>query len=482
MNAPSHPSLRPLGLEPAPPLVLVVSDLHITEGRDAETAMYTARENFFAAGAFRRFLAHYIAGGYAAKGALLVLNGDTVDFVRLMRTPKDEVDLVAWKRRLPVEMHPQADKRVSLKERRFGFGTQVHKAVWKLVCAIQGHPEFFSALAEWVKAGGHIIVTKGNHDVELHWPLVLTALREELADRGAGGAAAAAQVNVSEDGFRLGNLIIEHGHRFEAMTAVVGEVVLHGGTRLNMPLGSFVNRYIINRLERLDPFLDNMKPTTQALMAVLRRRPLKIVSTYFRCWRFMWRAMWVRKKFAAVRGPVLVIAAGLVLPWVTVAVILASQIWPQLITWIPSWLRIPVTIFGISFPVVLPYLVGIVRDLLRQLGFWKTTNHLFEGAKQVAHAAREAGATDARLYVVMGHTHEQEARRLPDAGGPDLYVNTGTWIPLWPLDRADLAGNVYYSYAQFMRDGGGYRHDSLVWDDSAGEPRAAPLLATAEDA
>lgn len=477
----AHPSLRSLGIEP-PPLVLVVSDLHLTEGRDPETAMYAPRENFFAAGAFRRFLGHYIAGGHAARGALLVLNGDSFDFVRLMRTPEGAADLAAWKRRLPVEMHPEADKPVTKKERRFGFGTEVHKAVWKLVAVIQGHPEFFSGLAEWVREGGHIVLVKGNHDVELHWPLVLTTLREELADRGAGGAAAAAQVTLSEDGFRLGNLIVEHGHRWESMTAVVGEAELKGGTRLNVPLGSFVNRYIINRLERLDPFLDNMKPTTQALLAVLRRRPLKIVSTYFRAWRFLWRAIFVRKRFGAIRGPVFVIAAGLFLPWVTLAVLLASQLWPQLITWIPSWLRIPTTVFGISLPVVLPYLIGVVRDLVRQLGFWKTTHHLFEGAKKLAGEARKAGATDGKLYVVMGHTHEQEARRLPDKDGVDLYVNTGTWTPLWPLDRKDLGGNVYYSLAQFTRDGGGYRHDSLIWDDQAGAPRAAPLLAAAEDA
>lgn len=478
MKAPAQLLPRPLGIEP-PPLVLVVSDLHLTEGRDPETAMYAARENFFAAGAFRRFLGHYIAAGHAARGAMLVLNGDTFDFVRLVRTPEGTADLAAWKRRLPIELHPEADRPVSKKERRFGFGTEAHKAVWKLVAAIQGHPEFFSGLAEWVKEGGLIVLVKGNHDVELHWPLVLATLREELADRGAGGAAAAAQVTLCEDGFRAANLIVEHGHRWEPMTTVVGDAALKGGTRLNMPLGSFVNRYIVNRLERLDPFLDNMKPTTQALLAVLRRRPLKIVATYFRAWRFMWRAMWVRKTFGAIRGPVFWIGAGLLLPLVTVAVILASQVWPQLVTWIPSWLRIPTSIAGISFPVVMPYLLGIARDLVRQLGFWRTTNHLFEGAKRLAHEARTAGATDGRLYVTMGHTHEQEARRLD---GADLYVNSGTWTPLWPADRADLGGNVFYSFALFSREAGGYRHDSLIWDDQAVAPRAAPLLAAADDA
>jgi UDP-2,3-diacylglucosamine pyrophosphatase LpxH len=478
VTAARSPSLRPLGIA-APPLVLVVSDLHLTEGRDAETGMYAARENFFAAGAFRRFLGHYIAQGDAGRGALLVLNGDTLDFVRLRRTPDGAADLAAWKRRLPVEMHPLADRPVSRKERHFGFGTEAYKAVWKLVAATRGHPELFGALAEWVGAGGRVVLVKGNHDVEMHWPLLLTVLREELADRGAG-AAAAARVDVSADGFRLGNVIVEHGHRFEAMTCVVGDVLLKGGTRLNLPLGSFINRYIINPLERLDPFLDNMKPSTQALLAVLRRRPVKIVATYFSAWRFLLRAVMVRKRWAAIGGPVLTVVAGLFLPWLTAGAILASQVWPQIITWIPSWLRVPATVFGVSFPALLPYLIGVVRDLARQLGWWRTTNHLFKGARTVAREARREGATDERLYVVMGHTHEQEVRRLED-DGRDLYVNTGTWIPLWPLDRADLAGRIYYSYAAFTGDDGAYRHASLIWDDQAGAPRAAPLLDAAEE-
>jgi hypothetical protein len=247
-----------------------------------------------------------------------------------------------------------------------------------------------------------------------------------------------------------------------------------------MPLGSFINRYIINPLERLDPFLDNMKPSTQALLAVLRRRPLKIVTTYFSAWRFLLRAVMVRKRWAAIGGPVLAVVAGLFLPWVTVGAVLASQVWPQIVTWIPSWLRMPATVFGVSFPALLPYAVGMVRDLARQLGWWRTTNHLFKGARSVAREARQEGATDERLYVVMGHTHEQEVRRLED-DGRDLYVNTGTWIPLWPLDRADLAGRIYYSYAAFTGDAGAYRHASLIWDDHAGAPRAAPLLNAADE-
>jgi hypothetical protein len=64
---------------------------------------------------------------------------------------------------------------------------------------------------------------------------------------------------------QLGNLYIEHGHRFEATTAVKGAPTLtRAPSELNLPLGSFVNRYIINRLEGLEPFLDIKGDTTLA--------------------------------------------------------------------------------------------------------------------------------------------------------------------------------------------------------------------------
>jgi len=462
-------------LDFAPPsLVLVASDLHLAAGRDVETGMFDGKENFLAADAFERWLAFYESD--AQTGGLLVIDGDAFDFLRVVRVPESADDRAAWAARLPPDMKHLVNEPLSRKEKAFGLQTPAHKAVWKLHVIIAGHPEFFDALAHWVHVGGRIVFVKGNHDLELHWPLLLDVMRAELEQRGAASAEAR-RVTLAEEGFQLGNLLVEHGHQYEAMTAVVGPVLLDDGKQLNLPLGSFVNRYFINPLERLDPFLDNLKPSTQALMALLRRRPLKIVSTYLRGWRFLLRALKVRKR-AAAWGPLLTIGAALIVPPVTLALIVAYRLWPQFFAWMPGWLRVPSSIFGLSLPLVLPYLIGIVRDLLRQLGFFKTTHPLATGGTKRVAEARAAGDKSRRLYSVMGHTHEQEVRRLP---GPDYYVNTGTWIALWPLDRYDLMGKVLHSYARFTLDGGEYRHASLVWDDAAGAPRLAPILALDED-
>jgi UDP-2,3-diacylglucosamine pyrophosphatase LpxH len=395
-----------------------------------------------------------------------------IDFVRVVRVPETAADRAAWADRLPADLRPLVNEPLSKRELRFGLQTHVHKAVWKLHVVIQGHPEFFDGLAGWLGAGGRVVIVKGNHDLEFHWPVLLDVLRAELSRRGAG-AEGVRRLSVSQTGFRLKNLLIEHGHTYEPMTAVVGAELLDDGKQLNLPLGSFVNRYFINPLERLDPFLDNLKPSTQALLALLRKRPLKIVSTYLRGWNFLMRALKVRKR-AGAWGPVITVAAALLVPPITIALFLLYRARPDLFAWLPGWLRIPTTILGLSFPVVLPFLLGVIRDVLRQFGLMKTTRHLVDGATHRVAALRANGEKVRRFYSVMGHTHEQEVRRL---AGADFYVNTGTWIALWPLDRYDLMGKVLHSYARFTLSNGEYGHASLVWDDAAQAPRLAPLLA-----
>jgi hypothetical protein len=43
-----------------------------------------------------------------------------------------------------------------------------------------------------------------------------------------------------------------------------------------LPLGSFVNRYLLNRIEIAYPFLDNIRPTSNILAILLKRFPLAI--------------------------------------------------------------------------------------------------------------------------------------------------------------------------------------------------------------
>ena len=172
-----------------PEEIFVVSDFHLGQGRDPVTERFSRTENFLSDQAFSRFL------DYAGPGQqkLLIINGDTFDFVRIYQYPREEKELQEWSdflKELEVVKTP-AELRLSIsrKERKFGLGTEDYKSVWKLLQIANGHREFFQALASWIGRGGLLLLSKGNHDLELYWPLVRKAIGQFLQREGADGHA-----------------------------------------------------------------------------------------------------------------------------------------------------------------------------------------------------------------------------------------------------------------------------------------------------
>src|SRR5215467_1185992 len=70
--------------------VFVISDLHVGAGLSGD-GVYDGLENFLADQAFSRFLdwAHHRSDG---RSAILVINGDFVDFVRIVTLPASDAD------------------------------------------------------------------------------------------------------------------------------------------------------------------------------------------------------------------------------------------------------------------------------------------------------------------------------------------------------------------------------------------------------
>ena len=498
-----------------PERMLVVSDLHLNVGLDAETLTYDPRENFLADAAFSEWLVHY-RDEAAARGAApgtLVIAGDAFDFIRIDLHPESEADYRLWADTLralgegeradridrlaplsPKERRRHPESVVSKREERFGLKTDDFKTIWKLVRIVIGHEPVFGALAGWVEAGGHIVILKGNHDLELHWTLVQRAIRRELGGRaGLGEEAAEERIVFEETSFLSDNVYVEHGHRWEAMTAVHTETpwLPQAPEQISLPLGSFVNRYLINGIERLDPFVDNVKPVGSALTALLRRYPLEMFKLYFRGWSFLRRALRVKGLFNSI-GSAAQIVALILVPMTALLMGLAfalGEILPaSLLAALPDWLgsalawlgHVPTwlltaSVVGVSLPAVFPIVSPILGELGRVLGL-TGKNHLLEGAGKVGrHVFPGRDPDRPRSYVVMGHTHWQEVRRL---GGNRTYMNCGTWVPIWPRDRNDLAGRVFYSFLEFRRPGpddpweGGPMH----WNDDAREPRPSRLM------
>ncbi len=478
-DRPLEESLRQAFAGDLPRTVLLVSDLHLGAGRDPVTGRFVRRENFLADGAFARFLEHHRST--EDESTLLVFNGDTFDFLRIVDRPRDPAGFREWSRFLARlgRSHTPEELAASIvrKEEKFGLRTDDYKSAWKLLRIARGHPVFFGALAEWIDAGGGALFVKGNHDVELHWALVREAIREVLVDRGASREAAASRVLFVEDAARIGNLYMEHGHRFERVTTVVGPPTLPGDpTQLNLPLGSFVNRYLINRLEGLEPFLDNIKPVEGVLWATLRRHPVQALRTALRSVPFLRRAVRMRR-FRDGLAFVLYFGSVLAL-FVTAAAVVIALAVPAVRDWFAAVLgryRVILSLAGVAGP----YLVGTIRDLFtartgRGVGEDRYGTAIHEVVRTLEPAARP-GST---IYPILGHTHERDVQSLPEIDGARvLYLNSGTWAPLWPKDRPDLQGRILYPFLRFRRGAADeYGHEYLEWRDDRNAPVEAVIL------
>lgn len=461
-----------------PQRVLVASDLHLGRGWDPVTHTCIATENFLADDTFAAWVEHYTPD---ASETLLILNGDVFDVLRVTDVPSTDADFDRWSRRLAeldsAKTIAELKSNVTKPEGRYGLQTDDYKTVWKLMLTADGHPRFFDTLASWTDSGGRLLFMAGNHDVELHWQLVRDAIRRELLKRGVPVDKVLERVTFGDGHVVIDNLYVEHGHQYDEMTRVVGAPTLPppDEEQINLPLGSFVNRYFINRVEALDPFIDNVKPVQRSLLRLARQRPMRILSTYRDGWKFVLRAIAKRR---LLNKAVLTIALLLVAPAVAPLLLLGI---PGIRDAVLGWLAIGDVgraivgvISAIAVTGAFPYLLGAIGELR---GRRPATDHHLKAAQRVVETEL-ANCNRKRAYVCMGHTHVSAVKCI-DAAGERLYINTGTWIALWPSDRPDLLGRTVYTYALFDATPDGYCATVLEWDPHADRPRPATILVPA---
>jgi UDP-2,3-diacylglucosamine pyrophosphatase LpxH len=466
-----------------PEEIFVVSDFHLGLGRNPETGRFSRTELFLADQAFSRFLDYASPG----PGKLLFINGDAFDFVRICHYPRSDQEFEEWSEFLErlgvVKELAELRRAISKVERRFGLETDDYKSAWKLLQIANGHREFFQALARWINAGGTLLLSKGNHDLELYWPLVRKALEELLIRAGADRHAVRNQILYCDDWVRIANVYFEHGHKYDPQQRVddsdKSSVLRDEPSQLKLPLGIFVNRYLINQLEKLEPFLGAVRPTERILWMLLRTHPLSAIAMLFRSLHFIRRAFQtshVRDFFWYA-----VYIGSLAVPFLTVLAIAGIFAFAQLRDFFVT--RHPMSSIALgALGILAPYLAAAFREFVKWLGR-KTRRSAQVGEDEMSqgvYASMEKLKFPAfsRMYAVMGHTHDQDVQRLPDLGGATtLYLNTGTWIPVWPEDRPDLDGQVLYPFVHFSRDEArGYSHEYLEWRDDRGEPAESYIL------
>jgi UDP-2,3-diacylglucosamine pyrophosphatase LpxH len=134
-------------------------------------------------------------------------------------------------------------------------------------------PGVVRELKEAVKRVDRLTVTLGNHDVELALPKVRAALRDFLGVAEAGKF----QLISNNEAYRVGDLLIEHGSRYDSWNAID-----YDGLRQTMSLlsrgeavpekfgmkicpGSRMVEKVINPLKKRYTFVDLLKPENKVV-------------------------------------------------------------------------------------------------------------------------------------------------------------------------------------------------------------------------
>jgi len=135
--------------------IAIISDLHLSEGRNPCSKRFNRNEDFFFDGQFDRFLG-YLESESQRRGRKwhLIVAGDMVDFLQVTRLPKEH------------------GFTLTKREEEYGLGTSPEKSAWKIKVIMDGHWVFFKALGRFLTKGNRCIIITGNHDIEWNLPEV----------------------------------------------------------------------------------------------------------------------------------------------------------------------------------------------------------------------------------------------------------------------------------------------------------------------
>ncbi len=137
---------------------------------------------------------------------------------------------------------------------------------------IERDRQLFDSLAEFLKNGSQLTILLGNHDLELAFPNVRARLEEVLNTSG--------RIRFIFDGeaYSVGKVLIEHGNRYDPWNVVEHDAFRRHRSLLSRnesshgfqaPAGSHLVAGVINQIKSDYPFIDLLKPETEAALPLL---------------------------------------------------------------------------------------------------------------------------------------------------------------------------------------------------------------------
>ncbi len=487
----------------AVPDIVVLSDLHLGRGRNAETGRFHALEAFFYDEDFFRFCEHLCREAAERRnGLVVVFNGDTFDLLRIEPEPVGE----------------DATRR----EKRYGPVVTPDRAGSMLKDVLLGHPRFVEGVALLLASGHRVVFLPGNHDIELQWPDAHAAVREALlssvrASRGAEAESRAKESLSFEPWFFHvpGRMWVEHGCQYDAESSfryhlrsrAQGRADALAQLERDLPLGSFCQRYLYNAFGALAFVVPSTRANLRYVRWLVANRPgllLRVLASHgpFGL-QFLRRlgtavvptraleqahteelealcdASGLGEKLRRIEGlkkvaPSLVLAVrALVWPvakWGTLGLLLAvaaSGAWFTLFDVIAT--------LQVEFPV--RTLLFLLLNGITAVGLLAGVSYaLWREAPEVRprplkRAAQEIASELDVGVVTFGHTHDEVLWRLDrPSGGKAWYFNTGTWIAVFSHEVMVPRDRVQYTFLQVR----GADAELLRWSPSLG--RSVPVV------
>lgn len=522
---------------------LFVSDLHLSEGRNAQSGLIHRNEDFFEDRAFAEFIAYHVAlsrnpatAVYHQKPWKLVINGDIFDFLQVTSLPEEGTELLAI-----CDTTQYKDLRPN--EVKFGLGTKAKEIVWKLSQVAQGHPLFFQALAWFLAQGGNeLICMKGNHDIELYWPAVQHHMKTLLAEAyqdwygrcrheqecplpDYDELPESLDPNILRSAvhfppfhlYEPGLFYVEHGCQYDPANAFLNfdkPLLPHDPESIELPEGSLFVRYFFNAIENIHPFADNLKPISRYAFWLLRNAPAEIVTFVTDIFPEYWQARrQIRKKMQNKHAPTapanpfrqellkvqLDIQTGLkkngrTTTWRMIASIIFLLAAILLALFVVRWIADGyLGLALVSILLILAALWGSAASF-RSVDKLMVTPYLLTAAGKVARLLNgrpQPGLGPVR-YHIFGHDHAAKLTLLDTNGDPhkpdfrQWYINTGSWIPVFNETEQLLRPSAHLTFLRLVPEKiqadvpNSDMPELLRWSSEAGKPLPVRLFSTDE--
>lgn len=220
----------------------IVSDMHLCEAEPINPRYPLWKKfktrSFFFDDVFGDFLDH-LQKKSNGEPVELVLNGDIFDFDSVMTLPKEPFFKISWL------------------ERHRGLSPRPERSKFKIEVILKDHDVFVKALREFILKGNTAVFVIGNHDLELHYPVVQETIMEAL------NLPLEEQPRVRfTEWFYISNqdTLIEHGNQYDPYCVCEDPInpFIQGYNykAIKLPFGNQACRYIMNGLGFFNPHVD----------------------------------------------------------------------------------------------------------------------------------------------------------------------------------------------------------------------------------